>query len=216
MTLTDTKKGLVVGNFFIRGLSTQIVVDDNLYFNWKNSLKFAGLGKDRSTYGAFIEKLYAKAMGNYESIVGGNSGEAHAFLTGAPSDSIDYQTKEFTGQEVWSKVSVASDRKFVIEASTGSNPNGDKAANEYGIAYGHSYSLISTCVLTDKSGTVLDRVMQIRNPWGTDSWNDQASTTYSGKWNDQDPAWDNVAVEVKEKCGFVNNVNDGIFFVSET
>lgn len=129
------------------------------------------MGKDKSTYAAFIEKMFAKAMGNYEIIIGGNSGEANAFLSGAPSDSFDYTQKAFTGQEIWPKINDANDKKYIMEASTSSAPGGDKSANSFGIAYGHSYSLIGACVIKDNAGTVLDRVIKIRNPWGVDSFN---------------------------------------------
>lgn len=82
----------------------------------------------------------------------------------------------------------AASQKYIIEASTASNGGGDSHSNQWGIPFGHAYTILGTCVLTDTSGNVLDKVMKVRNPWGKDSFNNVGGT-YIGKWNDADPAW---------------------------
>lgn len=75
--------------------------------------------------------------------------------------------------------------------------------------------MLGTYVLTNSGGTVLDKVIRVRNPWGKDSFNVDGTNTYNGKWNDGDSTnWNQVASAVKTACGYVNNVNDGVFFVS--
>lgn len=216
-TKTNVAQGKVVGNFYVRGIKTEIVVDDTLfdYPTYTNFPAFAKVAADGATFTPIMEKMFAKAMGNYEVLEGGTHGEAQAFLSGAPTDSFYYSSSPYTGEQAWTALTAAASQKYIIEASTASNGGGDSHSNQWGIPFGHAYTILGTCTLTDTSGNVLDKVMKLRNPWGKDSFNN-AGGTYIGKWNDADPAWANVSPSVISSCGYSNNVNDGIFFVSSS
>lgn len=73
----------------ILGLPRDIYVDDYLpFYNWPdypNYLFFAGSSSESGLWSAFLEKVWAKASGNYESIEAGWSTESLRFLTGAPT-----------------------------------------------------------------------------------------------------------------------------------
>lgn len=61
--------GLITSKVFIRGLPTNIFVDDFLPFiSGTNKLAFAQPSKTGTFWSPFLEKVYAKVVGNYESI----------------------------------------------------------------------------------------------------------------------------------------------------
>jgi hypothetical protein len=84
------KEGIQVINAMILGNPTPIYVDDYLPFRGtsKTSLYFAGVADDKSLWMAFMEKVWAKASGNYEIIEGGWSSESLRFLLGSPTRSF--------------------------------------------------------------------------------------------------------------------------------
>jgi hypothetical protein len=56
----------------------------------------------------------------------------------------------------------------------------------------------------------------MRNPWGKDSFDTSIAGTFSGAWNDNDANWAKVSAASKAASGYVNNLNDGVFFVSQS
>jgi Calpain family cysteine protease len=83
----DPAVGIFAAQVYIRGIPKQITVDDyfGFYKNW-GIMIFAQLdSRDNSIWGAVLEKMWAKAMGSYDKIVGGNPFEPYDFLLGAPS-----------------------------------------------------------------------------------------------------------------------------------
>jgi hypothetical protein len=76
--------------------------------------------------------------------------------------------------------------------------------------------VLGVYTLTDSTGKALDQVFKMRNPWGSDSFDKHSNDTYSGKWNDGDTTnWATVSAASKTAVGYVNNLNDGVFFVSQ-
>lgn len=71
----------------VLGKPTDIYIDDYLpfYKNYKTTLYFAGNATDGGLWAPFMEKIWAKASGNYEIIEAGWSSEALRFVTGAPT-----------------------------------------------------------------------------------------------------------------------------------
>ena len=61
-----------------------ITVDDYLPF-YNGYLLFNGLSKAKNVYDSFLEKAFAKVMGNYEFINYGWQAEANRVLNGAPT-----------------------------------------------------------------------------------------------------------------------------------
>jgi hypothetical protein len=54
----------------------------------------------------------------------------------------------------------------------------DSDYNEFGLPFGHAYTLLGVVELKSLNGTVEHQLYKIRNPWGIDS--------YNGTWNDND------------------------------
>lgn len=160
--------------------------------------------------------MFAKAMGNYEILEGGTQTEAQAFLSGAPSASFQQSSTGYTGATAWTAIQTAASLKYIVAAYTASGAGGDSAANAWGIPFGHAYTVLGVYTLTDATGKALDQVFKMRNPWGSDSFNSNAATTYSGKWNDGDAtSWATVSAASKTAVGYANNLKDGVFFVSQ-
>lgn len=82
----------------------------------------------------------------------------------------------------------------------------DSEYNDFNIPMGHAYSLISAHQIKNTAGQVTNRLLRIRNPWGSD-------TSYNGKWGDSDTAsWTAAA---KAQVPYVN-ADDGVFFIEDT
>jgi len=66
-------------------------------------LPFANFGLDNSMWGPLLEKAWAKANVNYESIIGGRVFEGWDFLTSAPHQII--RLEYLSADALWDKVS---------------------------------------------------------------------------------------------------------------
>jgi hypothetical protein len=91
LTVNKNKAGIFGAWVFIRGKPWVITVDDSLLFNSSGNLIFAQLSQNKkSIWGAVLEKVWAKALGNYLKASDGAMTTAIKALTGFPT-SI-YQT----------------------------------------------------------------------------------------------------------------------------
>ena len=75
-----------------------------------------------------MEKIWAKANGNYDSIPAGDLPEAMAFLTGSPTFAYyndDPSTVNKIGSKAWDLIKDAEDKKYVMSASVKTNGNYD-------------------------------------------------------------------------------------------
>jgi hypothetical protein len=63
-----------------------VTIDDFLAFR-KTTMKpyYAGAASDGGYWTAFLEKVWAKINGNYETIISGDSAETFTFLSGCPT-----------------------------------------------------------------------------------------------------------------------------------
>lgn len=85
--ITDTypnSAGILAMNLFVKGKPEVVTLDDNLPFVSGNPI-FAKRSGDNDFWTAFVEKAFAKMMGNYENIGGGWQAETWRILNGAPT-----------------------------------------------------------------------------------------------------------------------------------
>lgn len=89
------KEGIIAATFFVKGLPRTMVVDDYLPFEADPSFKsfdlvFGNVSPDGGFFLAFLEKAYAKLVGNYGATerVEGTISEAFRALNGAPTFSF--------------------------------------------------------------------------------------------------------------------------------
>jgi hypothetical protein len=148
-----------------------------------------------------MEKTFAKVMGNYEVLNGGDAGETWDFVSGIPNlyySNTDTTTVNSNGTNAWTIISNAFSKGFIADGGVGNS-------NPYGLPDDHAYSILGAYQIKNSAGVVTNRLLQIRNPWGYD--------VYTGNWNDDDTThWTALAIS---QVPFVNNSNDGVFFMED-
>lgn len=160
ITKSKNAAGLISLNVWVRGIQTQLVIDDSIPF-YGSEPAFADIGTDQSLWGPIFEKAWAKINGNYEITNGGFPSEASTFLTGVPSAS--YQVKGvLSASALWNIVSPADDKNYIMSVWTDSGS--DTTTCDYNLPCGHAYTLIKKIEATLADGSKV-RLYQIRNPW---------------------------------------------------
>lgn len=86
-----------------------------------------------------------------------------------------------------------------MTAGTTKNLNGVRL-EKVGLTPGHAYAVLKA--LEIDTGTAVEKVVQLRNPWG--------NFEYSGDWSDYSSKWTD---ELKIKYEF-NKKNEGIFYMA--
>ena len=183
LTQTYNAAGVFAVKVFIRGKPTVVVVDDFLpfYGTTGTNLLFDHISTGEGLWAPLLEKVWSKASGNYDITTGGWMSEALDFLTGAPSigwSNSDTRTVNSVGANAWNLINSNDIAQLIMTTSVGSN-NCVNGNNGYHLPCGHAYSLIGAYAIKNAAGTVTNRLMLIRNPWGVDAG-------YTGKWNDAD------------------------------
>ena len=145
-----------------------MTIDDYLPLVTGNPI-FAKRSGDGDFWVSFIEKSFAKLMGNYENLGGGWQAETWRILNGAPTRF--YMMSSTDQNQAWSLISDALYNGFMVGVDTSSNP-------PYGLVAGHAYSVVGAYQLKDVYGNVKQQLFRIRNPWGADK--------YTGPWSDGD------------------------------
>ena len=145
-----------------------------------------------------MEKAWAKLNGCYAKVgAGGLPNEVFDICTEAYSDYILIQKK--SKADLW-KIIIESEKKnYVMTAGTTKNLNGIKL-EKIGLTPGHAYAVLKA--LEIDTGTTVEKVVQLRNPWG--------NFEYSGDWSDYSSKWTD---ELKIKYEF-NKKNEGIFYMA--
>jgi len=74
---TYPQSGIFAVNIFIRGMPQVITIDDYLGFYGSTNIRpiYARPSSDNAFWGAILEKVWAKANGNYEVTIAGDSSE---------------------------------------------------------------------------------------------------------------------------------------------
>ena len=216
-----------VGSYFVRfflgGRWRAIVVDDHL------PIKDA-VGKPRDerapafsraannqTWVSITEKAYAKAHGSYGAISGGYIAEGLHDLTGAATEMISFESREFDPDEVWIHLLSYASCGFRMGAAT--------SFSAEGIVGGHAYSILEVVELHDvkkgvqtkltdvfgASSTKTEsasadvetlRLIKLRNPWGRREWR--------GEFSSKSMAWTKRLGDTLSRT----RADDGTFWMS--
>ena len=123
--------------------------------------------------------------GSYLNIEGGDPAVALKDLTGAPVDTLD----DFEDLDVlWNFIHQAELNKWIITCYTKSHEGHEheheqgkckEERNALGIVEGHAYSILDSREVQTETG--VERIIKIRNPWGSYEWN--------GDWSDKSSKW---------------------------
>jgi len=162
-------------------------------------LYFAQCSDENETWLPLLEKAYAKAHGDFQSIDGGFTGEAIEDLTGGVTTEI-YSTDILDKDAFWEAELMQVGKEFLFGCATGFYSNWLDTSGEPrerdGIAEGHAYSIMDAKEINGH------RLLKVRNPWGKKEW--------TGKWSDGSSEWTAEWMQLLEhKFG-----NDGIFWIS--
>ena len=180
----DHDKGIYALRMFLNGLPRIVFIDDYLPvrvndpLNVGNELSinnrqvmFCGLDRPEYFWCCLIEKAYAKLTGSYDHIVGGYEDAAMADLTGGiPSKVLNLHENQ---NEIWANLLASRRNGDLLGAGSLSGSDTDK--NDQGVVLGHAYSILDVRELEG------NRLLQMRNPWGTGEW--------SGRWSDRSTEW---------------------------
>ena len=193
----------------INGAWKRIIVDDYLpvfntvshsYYGQKDQLCFSQTN-EKELWVILLEKAYAKAFNGYYSISGGITLRALRDLTGAPYERIPLKNnsnfEDKYSNMIWEKLKIANDKQYMMTCSTpGNNHN---IRNKNNLAAGHAYSILDVIEYNDINNRI-QRLIQIKNPWGKIEWN--------GDFSDESDLW-----RYEDKNQYINKDEDGIFWI---
>ncbi|VIO99042.1 calpain D, putative [Brugia malayi] len=155
-----------------------ILVDDFLpCHSQTHGLAFA-VGRRNQLWVPLIEKALAKVLGCYAKLPAGRTLEGLAILTGAPCTFLDLEN--CTDHDlIWAQLLSMREAGFIMGCSCGS---GRRYVNEaefrrVGLQIRHAYSLLDVKEYNNQ------RVVRLRNPWGSFTWNGPWCDTWSG-WDE--------------------------------
>lgn len=144
------------------------------------ALYFAQCREENETWLPLLEKAFAKAHGDYDAIEGGFTGEAIEDLTGGVTTEL-FATDILDKEKFWHDEIKKVNQDFLFSCATGTfdkwqNFGGEsQRGTRSGIVSSHAYSVMDA---VEKRG---QRLLKVRNPWGTDEWR--------GPWSDGSEQW---------------------------
>ena len=101
---------------YIKGKPEVVTIDTAVPYKSSNKLMMADTSVDGGWWLPLLEKAYAKVNVNYEKLGLGWMAEAMRTLTNAPSQK--YETSSLNSNTIWSIMSVADKRHFLLTAAT--------------------------------------------------------------------------------------------------
>ncbi|KAF7688425.1 hypothetical protein HF521_013232 [Silurus meridionalis] len=207
--------GIFRFNFWIFGEWTEVVVDDRLptingkliYCHSKSSNEF---------WSALLEKAYAKLSGCYESLSGGNTGDAVVDFSGAVNEPLNletgnYRTDPKAKDKLFSDLLEVYERGGIISCSIAASPHERELRLANGLVKGHAYSVTEVkrvrlghgFLAFFKNETI--PLIRMRNPWGKHEWN--------GAWSDSSEEWKKIGNSERNNLG-ITVADDGEFWMS--
>jgi calpain-15 len=152
-------------------------------------------------------QAYAKLHGSYNALVSGNPSDALADLTGCPTAYYNFKADEIAAAiasgALWDKMCEHSDAQLLMAAGSKGQDTfteqGTVPENDAGLVPGHAYTILHC-----QEGANGEKLMQMRNPWGSFEW--------KGEWSDNSPLWTDAAIA--EFGAEFNGDDDGVFWMS--
>ena len=157
-----------------------------------------------------VEKAMAKLCGTYDALRGGLPFEALIDLTGSPAEKYSFADEavqeSIKDGSFFERLKEWDTREYLMTASTPgedkwSEDGGGGPTSGPGLVPGHAYSLIAV-----KELSTGDKLVQLRNPWGSFEWH--------GKWSDRDPAWTADDGALLAEVGSSLDEDDGLFWMA--
>ncbi|ESP00170.1 hypothetical protein LOTGIDRAFT_141267, partial [Lottia gigantea] len=196
---TQQYDGIFHSKFWRFGQWDHVYIDDYLPVVYDTQLWGAKSATDKNEmWVSLLEKSFGKLYGSYNSIYGGQPGDAYLSLTGGVVERIDFDENKVSPIKLFKRVKNALKGGSLVSCVV---PVSIKYDEVMGLVGGHAYSLNGTAIAETKSGQKV-RLLRVRNPWGHTEWN--------GAWSDGSAEWQQLPP------GMVDNPvkDDGEFWVS--
>ncbi|XP_027886711.1 calpain-5-like [Xiphophorus couchianus] len=209
--------GIFHFRFWIFGEWIDVVIDDRLPTS-NGQLIYCQSKQNNEFWSALLEKAYAKLFGCYESLAGGNTGDAVVDFSGAVVEAIDLQKEKYYADQnkqdkIFEDLLKAWNRGGIISSSI--KPQGFRleSRTDNGLVRGHAYSV--TDVKRVRLGHGLRAyfknetipLIRLRNPWGKTEW--------TGAWSDSSEEWSKIGDTERGNLG-ITVADDGEFWMSFT
>ncbi|XP_061734155.1 calpain-12 [Nerophis ophidion] len=200
-SLYKSYAGIFHFKFWQYGEWVEVVVDDRLPVR-EGRLLFSYSHTRNEYWSALVEKAYAKLIGSYGSLKGGNISEGMEDFTGGIAYSLPVSSH--TPRVLWRLLTAALVRGSLLSCFIQANNYREVGKiNGDGLIKGHAYAITETDQVKHESGDIL--LLRLRNPWGF--------VEYSGPWSDKSKEWSDVSKEEKERLEMKKR-EDGEFWIS--
>lgn len=209
--------GIFHFQFWIFGEWIDVVVDDRLP-TINGELIYCHSKDPNEFWSALLEKAYAKLSGCYQSLEGGNTGDAVVDFSGAVSEAISLEEGQFYKDQgkqdkLFDDLLKVYDRGGIISCSIRAQPHEIELKMMNGLVKGHAYSVTAVkrvrlghgLLAYFKNETI--PLIRMRNPWGKIEW--------KGAWSDSSEEWAKVGDTERHNLG-ITVEDDGEFWMSFT
>ncbi|KAK2912471.1 calpain-12 [Channa argus] len=200
-SMSENYGGIFHFTFWQYGEWVEVVVDDWLPVR-EGRLLFSYSHTRNEFWSALVEKAYAKLIGSYGSLKGGNISEGMEDFTGGIAHTLLVSSR--TPRVLWRALTGALSRGSLLSCFIQATNNREigKVTAE-GLVKGHAYAITDTDKVTRGSDEVL--LLRLRNPWGF--------VEYCGPWSDKCKEWDDVDKAEKDRIE-LKTTEDGEFWIS--
>ncbi|KAM3133447.1 hypothetical protein pb186bvf_014451 [Paramecium bursaria] len=172
VTQQINKAGIYGIRFCLNGVWKIIFIDD--YFPVCGNQPAFSQPINNAIWVMILEKAWAKISGDYSKTDGGFMTEALNTLTGASTETIFTNIKDFKQQ----LAQLLDQRVIMCAATPKKNENDDVLPN--GLVTRHAYSILKIKTITHPEKQLVELV-KLRNPWGKKEW--------KGDWGFDSPLW---------------------------
>ncbi|KAM6987956.1 LOW QUALITY PROTEIN: calpain-12 [Tautogolabrus adspersus] len=202
-SLSKPYAGIFHFRFWQYGEWVEVVVDDRLPVR-EGRLLFSYSHTRNEYWSALVEKAYAKLVGSYGSLKGGNISEGMEDFTGGIAYSLDVSSR--TPRVLWRSLTAALSRGSLLSCfiEAKSYTEVGKVTGD-GLIKGHAYAITDTDKVKNGPDEVL--LLRLRNPWGF--------VEYRGPWSDKGKEWDSVDKSDKERIDLKKKEDGEFWYVSE-
>lgn len=213
LTKQPDPRGVYAVAICIDGIWEEVVLDDLVPCNRSSNKPAFNNTKNDELWVILMEKAWAKVYGGYYNVAAGLAREALRDLTGASAKTFFTQENR---EELWVRILEANTLNFIMTAGTDDLSSGSDAYIEkLGICGGHCYSLLDAREVVNEggrwrllaqgensSGKTVERILKLRNPWGTGEW--------KGSFSDSSPEWNK---QLRQQLNYFN-ADDGVFYMT--
>ncbi|MCJ8733551.1 hypothetical protein PDJAM_G00224840 [Pangasius djambal] len=199
-TIDASYAGIFRFRFWQYGEWVEVVVDDRLPVRG-GRLLFSYSRTKNEFWSALVEKAYAKLIGSYSSLKGGNISEGMEDFTGGIAYTRPVSSR--TPPVLWRTLTAALSRGSLLSCFIQAKSVKEiGSVTPEGLVKGHAYAITATDKVHKKAEEVL--LVRLRNPWGF--------VEYCGPWSDKCKDWGGIDSAEKTRIK-LNIEEDGEFWI---